>query len=210
MRIGRLLILVLAMLAGADAWAGEASVGRVIVALGEVAVERAEGVFGAPRGTYLWQGDRIRTGPGARARLRLNDGTQVTLGGDTAFDLAEYRFEPGRADSRGRFQLLRGAFRLLTGLLTKVRRPDFSVRTPLATIGIRGTEFWGGYLDGEAVEVLLIEGEHALVISNKYGDAVLEQAGQGTTIAPYTSPTPVSSWGREKVEQAIATVALPD
>jgi hypothetical protein len=84
--------------------------------------------------------------------------------------------------------------------------PDISIRTPVATIGVRGTDFWAGPIDG-ALGVLLIEGE--VSVTNIAGEAVLDAPGEGTNVAgPDVAPGPVTQWPQEKVERALAATAF--
>jgi hypothetical protein len=86
-------------------------------------------------------------------------------------------------------------------------RSDVSVTTPFAAIGVRGTEFWGGPIDDQALGVFLIEG--AVRVSNAAGARILERPGQGTNIARSgAAPGPVTLWPPDKVNRALATVAF--
>ena len=100
-----------------------------------------------------------------------------------------------------------GAFRFLSGQASKLASSDVTVTTPFAIIGIRGTEFWGGPIDNQALGVFLIEG--AVSVSNAAGGQILSETGQGTNIAtPGAAPGPVTFWAQDKVNRAIATVAF--
>jgi hypothetical protein len=100
-----------------------------------------------------------------------------------------------------------GAFRFLSGQATKLASSDVSVTTPVAIIGVRGTEFWGGPIDNQALGVFLIEG--AVSVSNTAGAQTLSAPGQGTNIAaPGAAPGPVTFWPQDKVNRAIATVTF--
>jgi hypothetical protein len=81
------------------------------------------------------------------------------------------------------------------------------VVTPVATVGVRGTDFWAGPIDNQALGVLLVEG--AVSVSNRAGSQVLDQRGQGTNIATARSPPgPVTFWPQDKVNRALAAVAF--
>jgi hypothetical protein len=83
---------------------------------------------------------------------------------------------------------------------------DITVRTPVATIGVRGTDFWTGPIDGQ-FGVLIMEGE--VVVSNPAGEAILDAPGEGTNIAGADSaPGPVTQWPQEKVDRALSAVAF--
>ena len=88
-----------------------------------------------------------------------------------------------------------GAFRFLSGQVSKLARSDVAVTTPFATVGIRGTEFWAGPIDDQVLGVFLIEG--AVSVSNAAGRADPEPPGQGTNIAtPGAAPGTVTLPGR--------------
>src|SRR5262249_1028041 len=98
-------------------------------------------------------------------------------------------------------------FRFLSGQLSKLARSDVSVTTPVATIGVRGTEFWGGPIDDQALGVFLIEG--AVRVSNAAGVQSLSPPRPGTQFAwPGAAPRPITFWPQDKVNRAIATVTF--
>jgi hypothetical protein len=71
---------------------------------------------------------------------------------------------------------------------------------------VRGTEFWGGPIEGQ-YGVLLLEGE--VTVSNQAGSVTLSAPGQGTDIpSPLDPPGAVKPWGADKIARAVASVAL--
>jgi hypothetical protein len=110
-------------------------------------------------GARLRNGDRIDTGAGSRALLRLPDGSLVKLGEKARFSLDGVS---GARRTDGLFNatlnVLQGAFRFTTTALYKFRgRRDIEVRFPTVTAGIRGTDLWGK-ATAEREIVALIEG----------------------------------------------------
>ena len=78
--------------------------------------------------------------------------------------------------------------------------------TPVADIGVRGTEFWGGPIEGQ-YGVLLLGGK--VTVSNQAGSVTLSAPGQGTDIpSPLDAPGAVKPWGTDKIARAVASVAL--
>lgn len=148
----------------------------------------------------------VTTGPAARLELTFKDNTRLTLSETAKLTLDRYVFDP--AAGRGAMKVaVVGAFRFVSGQVSKMQRSDVNVTTPVATIGIRGTEFWGGPIDGQALGVFLAEG--AVRVSNPAGARILNRPGQGTNIAtPGGAPGPVTVWPRDKVNRAIATVTF--
>lgn len=66
-------------------------------------------------------------------------------------------------------QATKGAFRFASGRIEGLKQNKIAVSTPIADIGVRGTELWGGPLDEYGV--LVLEGE--ITASNQAGSATL-------------------------------------
>jgi hypothetical protein len=148
----------------------------------------------------------VSTGEAARLEIIFSDGTQLTLGEKAKLTLDTFVFNPAAGSGTIKFGVI-GAFRFISGQVSKLVGVDVSVRTPVAIVGIRGTEFWGGPIDNQALGVLLIEG--SVSVSNVAGEQVLSEPGQGTNIAtPDAAPGPVTFWPQDKVDRAIATVTF--
>ncbi len=155
-------------------------------------------------GDMILRGDVISTGTGARLEMKMLDEAVMTLGEKTIFVVIDYiaQGEPNAA-----MRLLQGAFSAATGNMMKTAGARFTVDTEAVTIGIRGTTFWGGMLDG-VFEVALLDGK-ALIVENKAGRVVIDRVGEGTAIrAADVAPTPPKAWGQSKLDRAIATVAF--
>ncbi|HET7805484.1 MAG TPA: FecR family protein [Pseudolabrys sp.] len=150
--------------------------------------------------------ETVRTGAAARLEVTFKDNTRLTLGENARLTLDRYVFNPAAGRGTIRFRVV-GALRFLSGQVSKLARSDVSVTTPAATIGIRGTEFWGGPIDNQVLGVFLIEG--AVRVSNAAGARILNRPGQGTNIARAgAAPGPVTIWPQDKVNRALATVTF--
>ncbi len=155
-------------------------------------------------GDKILRGDVISTGTRARLEMKMLDEAVMTLGEKTIFVVIDYitQGEPNAA-----MRLLQGAFSAATGKMMKTAGARFTVDTEAVTIGIRGTTFWGGMLDG-VFEVALLDGK-ALIVENKAGRVVIDRVGDGTAIgAADVAPTPPKAWGQGKLDRAVATVAF--
>ena len=139
-------------------------------------------------------------------KLTFRDGTELTLGEKASVVIDSYIYDPKAEVGETVLQATRGAFRFATGRIKALKQKKIAVSTPVADIGVRGTEFWGGALDGR-YGVLLLEGE--VVVSNQVGSVVLSAQGQGTDIpSPFDPPGAVRPWSAEKIARAVATVTL--
>lgn len=110
---------------------------------GTLAVLKADGrVRILSRQSSVEGGDTLSTQRDTYARLHFSDGGVVTLRPNTSFKLESYAFDraSARQDSYA-VALLKGGLRALSGLIGKRGNPDaYRLRTPTATVGIRGTE----------------------------------------------------------------------
>lgn len=179
--------------------------GRVQFATGEVVVAGADGTSKPlSKGAEFNSGDTIQTLSG-RAQLRFTDGGFVSLQPNTQFKVDEYAYE-GNAAAEGKnfFSLLKGGMRAITGLVGKSNKEAYRVNTPVATIGIRGTEYLAEY----DVKLLVKVGDGAVYITNLGGDIILYpgQVGEvtGDTVKPqYSTEEP-------SVNAAAPSGASPD
>ena len=157
-------------------------------------------------GSEVFLNQEVSTGDAARLELTFDDGTQLTLGERAKMILDTFVYAPAQGTGTMKLAVV-GAFRFVSGQVTKQSDSVVAVTTPIATVGIRGTEFWGGPIDDQALGVFLIDGE--VTVTNPAGEAILDTPGQGTNIAtPGTAPGPVTIWPQAKVDRAIATVTF--
>ena len=146
--------------------AAQAAAGQVLFALGRVEIQRGGQAFVAQRGTTVEVGDTVATGPTGLTQVRLKDGSVLSLRYGSAMVVQEFRLPeqpaasttapavtaaPSASTAGGRsvLRLLRGAFRTVTGLIGKNVNDTYSVVTPVATIGIRGTDYSAAYCSGD-------------------------------------------------------------
>jgi FecR protein len=135
--LGRLL-LILTTLAVLPAWAQTA--GRVLVASGEVSLLRGSASQPATAGMTLEKGDRVRTGAAGTAQLWFTDSTVVALRSGSDFLIEQYEYRGNKAGELV-FSLLRGGFRTVAGFIGAEDPKQYRVKTPIATVGRRGTQY---------------------------------------------------------------------
>lgn len=153
-------------------------------------------------GDKVYVGDVLSTGPGARLEIAMIDDGVFTLGEKTAFVIIDYTFSSGEPVMR----LLSGAFAATTGAIT-AKAGGMRVESEVATIGIRGTTFWGGELRG-ITQFALLAG-HAIEVENKAGKVVLSTPGFGTKVKDATTaPTAPHAWGRSMLDRAGAMTSF--
>jgi len=150
--------------------------------------------------------DSLDTKTKTRLELAMSDGATLTLGAEATITIRDYTFEDNRGNAS--LNLARGAFRMVSGALKGGEDQGFELRTPVATIGIRGTDFWGGRLDGNYNFALL--GGKGIYVENAAGRVEISEIGYGTTVtAADQPPSPPKKWSQAKVKRALDTVNPP-
>src|SRR5262245_65490366 len=94
--------------------------------------------------------DELRTGPDSLLQVTFRDNTVLTLGENARLIVDRYVYEPERGIGEAALKASAGAFLFATGLMRSLKDKNILVSTPLAEIGVRGTEFWGGPIDGQS------------------------------------------------------------
>lgn len=92
----------------------------------------------AARAMRVRRGDEIVTGADGTVQLAFDDRTRVVVGPASAFRVDDVRMTGGGRASRFAVRALSGTFRFLSGTSDKAA---YSITTPTATMGVRGTQF---------------------------------------------------------------------
>jgi hypothetical protein len=93
------------------------------------------------KGDTVAVGDKLLVAPNSWAILRMNDGGSYTLRAGSEFQVNAFRFnkKPQPTDSSV-VTLFKGSMRAISGMIGKVNKDSYQIKTPTATIGIRGTD----------------------------------------------------------------------
>jgi len=113
-------------------------------------------------GSEVFANERIRTGDAATAQLMFLDKTVLSLGPKAELTLDKFVYDPKRGAGQMVVNAVQGSFRFVTG----AQNPNnYSIKTPVATLGIRGTVIDLLVQNGETV-VLLVEGAVSIRMTN--------------------------------------------
>jgi len=118
--------------------AGAEPIGSVSVIAGSATAIRADGTAVAlGEGVPVFEGDVIETGAGASLGILFVDNTVFTLEENARMVLDELVYQPGGPNNSLLFDLIHGAFNFVAGQIAPTG--DMAIRTPVYTIGVRGT-----------------------------------------------------------------------
>lgn len=145
--------------AGCGIAAAQTQVGQVSLVIGEAHVIRADGQRDVlRRGAGIGVGDRIQTAGNGHVHVRFVDNGVVSVRPESMLEVQAYRYDArDPAASEVRLKLDHGASRSISGAATAVDKSRFRLNTPIAAIGVRGTDFVV-YADPDGVRATVAQG----------------------------------------------------
>jgi hypothetical protein len=92
--------------------------------------------------SVLESGTTVTTGDNGQVVIKFEDGQVIALNANTTFKISQYHYNQAKPEKSSMFfSLLKGAMRSVSGLIAKHNAAAYRLQTPVATIGIRGTDF---------------------------------------------------------------------
>jgi hypothetical protein len=189
--------------------------GMVTVASGDGAIRELQ------RDGAVGPGDIVSTAADSYAALRFSDGTRVLLRPNSRFVIDEYEFNEGEASTeeapagsgRSATRLLRGGLRAVTGAIARDNPENVEVRTPVATLGIRGTDLETRYCNNDCSDINprpangLYTGVNRgrVAVVNEAGEVVIGVGEFSFTASPTAMPTALPFQPR-----ALGQSSMPD
>ena len=119
--------------------AGE-NAAMVVASRGEVIAIADGGSRELKQGDLVYVDDEIMTANRSFAVLQFVDGAKVTVRPDSVIIVETYLYN-GNAEDAATLSLVSGGLRVITGAMAKSNPENYKVRTPVALMGVRGTEF---------------------------------------------------------------------
>ncbi|MDY0192236.1 MAG: FecR family protein [Aliarcobacter butzleri] len=120
-----------------------ANIGTVSLLEGKATILRNGQTLGANIGDKVENKDVISTQVNSKIKITFIDNTIVTIGKESSLNIEEYIFNTSTKEAKTELNVLKGAFHTITGEIGKVNPDKFKLKTKSASIGIRGTEFYG-------------------------------------------------------------------
>lgn len=149
--------------------AATAAAGTATLVTGHVSAATPSGeIRDLTKGSPVYEGEVVITAGSSFINIEFSDGGRVLLRPESRFQIERYQYagaaaqpaagqpqaaaQPVRQESAF-FRLLKGGFRAVSGLIGHTRREDYAVQTPVATIGIRGTDYEVRLCQGDCGDV---------------------------------------------------------
>lgn len=125
-------------------------IGEVSLVLGEALIRsNGSGSDNVARGMVISVGDEIETRANGHVHIRFIDDALVSVRPNSRLSIERYEFDASRPErSAVKFSLTEGVARAISGEAAKAARDRFRLNTPVAAIGVRGTDFVVGAIEG--------------------------------------------------------------
>lgn len=162
---------------------GSQYIGSITHVEGTVYIFRGDQTIEAEEGTKLMEGDTVKTMDGT-VNLEFMDESQFSMGDNGRMVLDEMVYDPAEQTGSLNFSMTDGAFGFISGMIAKTDPDAMMLNTPVATIGIRGTEGLIDLYDG--FKVILLEEDNGfvgeIVVTSNGKVFVLNEQNQFTTV----------------------------
>lgn len=142
-------------------------IGSVISLTGSVWATDGTSQRQLTEGAPVYRGEEIITETDSNVEVKFADDTILGQGEKSTVRLDDYVFSGD--DSNLDFQMVEGVMRVVSGEIVKLNPEAFNISTPLATIGIRGTQIMVQVDSGREIIGVDELGEgHQVIISNAF------------------------------------------
>jgi hypothetical protein len=144
--------------------------------------------------------DDVRTGNG-RLAIQFLDDSVVKLTEHSKLVIDEFIYDPDPAKSKLALNMASGTARFITGKLGLINKENISIKTPTASIGIRGTDFTATVDElGRSLIILLPNADGTssgeITVTTAMGVEILNEAFQATMVSAWEQePTPAVTLG---------------
>ena len=212
-RIGLMLAIMLVLSVGLAslAAAAESPAGRVELVTGSVSLLRGGASSVVKTADPVLVDDTLTTAPDGHAVVRFADDTLLVLGQSSKAKIDTYVY--GGPSSRLLFKFAKGSFRAITGKIVQVNPQAFNMQTPLATLGIRGSDVFALVApETESIGALELGPGHSLEVQSQKGAATIREAGLFSRVTPdglVAAPQKIPPAMLNAVSKTLSTPLVP-
>jgi hypothetical protein len=113
-------------------------IGTTVTTKDEVEGKTESGTVPITTGSVVFAEEVVRTGQTGKAQLLFADRTNLSIAPVTEIRLDKFVYDPNGTSGNVVVVATEGAFRFITGVQA---HENYTIKTPYATMGVRGTEF---------------------------------------------------------------------
>lgn len=130
------------LLAVGPAMAAEPTIGQVVFVAGKAQLQRGPQTQPVSKDQALQEGDWIKTGANGHVHLRMQDQGFIAVRPGSSLQIRQYQYKPDAPDAnRVLLHLESGVARTASGKAGEANRERYRFTTPVAAIGLRGTDY---------------------------------------------------------------------
>ena len=107
-----------------------------------------------------------------RMDVRFLDNSQLIVGPGSTVTVDRFVYDPGRSAGEAVVNVGRGVMRFVSGAMAS---KDYKIATPVATMGVRGTDFVVGVGESGSTAVAVLDG--AVEVTSAAGQSAVVEAG---------------------------------
>lgn len=157
--------------------------GRAVGVIPDASALRSDGPQMLAVQQPVYMGDRIQTGTSGEAQIDFIDTTRLVVGPSSSLLIDSTVMRNRRTMNAFVVSALRGTFRFISGTSPK---PAYAIRTPTATIGVRGTEFDFAVLRDGSTEFVLFKGQAQ--VCDRSGNCTVVRGSCNAVLVPLSGP----------------------
>jgi len=133
---------ILSMLGGIACAQESNSIGTITFQVGDARLERNATLIPLTKGMEIKVGDRLRTGADGHIHVRMIDSGFISVRPSAELHIQAYNYAPQEpAANRVVLLLEKGVARTISGKAGEAARENYRFNTPVAAIGLRGTDY---------------------------------------------------------------------
>jgi hypothetical protein len=175
---------------------GAGVIGDIIKTEGNAGIERTDGeTEDAEQDLDIFQYDTVKTGKG-KVAIGFIDDTRVDVTQHSKLIIDEFVYDPNTKKGSLSLKAALGTVRYASGQIAKTSPTEVQIKTPTATIGVRGTDFTMTIDEIGSSTIILLPscdtngycfvGE--ITVDSDAGQVIMNQAFQATTVDTISSP----------------------
>ncbi|TAN62154.1 MAG: hypothetical protein EPN20_11235, partial [Magnetospirillum sp.] len=175
---------------------GPLPIGELSTVNGVAQVRHADGATEtAVKGVAVYEGDVVTTGSQGSVGIVFNDGSTFSVGNSARAVLDQLAYDPATNTGTSTLTITNGPFSFVSGEIAKTTPDAMTVKTPVLTIGVRGTTVAGvAAPEGGNNTVSLLNdaggGTGQIAVKTAAGIQVMSQPNQTVQLTSFNQPPP--------------------
>jgi ferric-dicitrate binding protein FerR (iron transport regulator) len=205
-RITRITAAAFGLLSGLWVSAAFAASGEVLAVSGAPTIETGSQQRAAAIGDTVEAGDAIVAPENTKVRLRMNDGSIVTVAPGTRLAIDKYDVDATGARQDAQLSLAKGLVHAVVS--GGGETPNFEIKTATGVAAVRGTE-WYVDAEGQTTKVYVVTGDVSLA-DPAGANAVTIPAMSASSVDAHKKPTPVRPMTQAELQALAGLTAFYD